>query len=155
MDGSRSADSLVLIAGPGPELFAALFVLVIAAAGTAVSIVMLRGGRREAWPLLGLFGILVACTLGVLTHVPTRLVFDSAGAEVAFWSLHDRRGWNDLPVVTVRSGPFGLWIGFVDRQNAGWYSPWSTRPGLFVPNTQIEPRLLAQRIDAWRNRAPQ
>lgn len=153
MDGSGSADSLVLIAGPGPELFAALFVLIVAAAGTAVSVLMLRGGRREAWPLLGLFGILLALSLLVLTHVPTRLVFNAAGAEVAFWSLHDRRSWNDLPVVTVRNGPLGLWIGFVDRRGAGWFSPWSSRPGLFVPNMQIEPQALAQRVDTWRAHA--
>jgi hypothetical protein len=148
---STTADRIVLVAGPGPEVLAALLILAIAMAGLAVGILMANRGRAEAWSLVGLFGLLALASMLALTHVPTRLVLDRSGAELAFWMLGDRRSWNDIAAVNVRRGHFGAWISFTGSgRERRVLSLWSRWPGLFVPDAAIEPHEIAMRIEAWR-----
>jgi hypothetical protein len=150
MDPSR-ADQIVLVVSPGPEHLAALLLLAIGLAGLAVGIAMARRGRLEAWSLAGVFGLVIVCAAVALVHLPTRLVVDRTGVELAFWSLKDRRAWNEIRAVDVRQGRLGLWLRLADgRPDARWISLWSPRAGFFAAATVYQQRDLAMRLEAWR-----
>jgi hypothetical protein len=151
MEPGAASDSIVLIAGPGLEVLSALSVLMVAIVGAAVGVEMARRGRVEAWSLVGVFGLVILGAVLVLTHVPTRLVLDRTGAHIAFWVLRDQRPWSEIDALTVRHGRFGLWVSASMRNTDGRvFSLWSRWPGLFVPESTVEPRQIAMRIDAWR-----
>lgn len=147
----HSADSIVLIAGPGPEAAAPLLVLGVALVGALVGVMTARRGRVEGWSLLGIFGLLMLCAALAAAHMPTRLVLDRGGVELAFWGLKDRRAWSEVGAVSLRDSSFGTWVSFT---RPGGKPPlsllWSRWPGLFVRDADVEPRQLAMRIEAWR-----
>jgi hypothetical protein len=146
-----TTDSIVLIAGPGPEAAAPLLVIAIGLVGVLVGVMTARRGRVEGWSLLGIFGLLILGAGLAAAHMPTRLVLDRSGVELAFWGLEDRRAWPEVGAVSVRDGRFGTWVSFA---RPGGQPPlsllWSRWPGLFVRDAEVEPRQVAMRIEAWR-----
>ncbi len=145
-----SADQVVLTSAPGPEHLVALLVLFIALLGALVSVSMARRGRVEGWSMVGLFGLLIVVSLFALVHMPTRLAFDRAGAEVAYGPLHSRRAWADLAKIDVERRWGGLMLRFTPRTESGKLPPWSGWPGLFVPALPLEPRQITMRIEEWK-----
>lgn len=147
-----AADSIVLIAGPGPEVLAALLALAVAAIGALVGVMMARRGRLEAWSLVGVFGLLALGAALVLAYVPTRLVLDRNGVALAFWALRDQRNWTEITGATFRRGaPLGTWVSFVGPGERPLRAAlWARWPGLLVPGTNLDARQIAMRIEAWR-----
>jgi hypothetical protein len=145
-----ATDRLVLIAEPGVEVLVALLLLLIGLLAAFVSTVMALRGRVEGWSLVGVFGLVAIGAVVMLAHMPTRLVFDRQGAEVAYWHWQSRRAWPEFSTVNIQRGWGGLFVRFTPRDGAGRILPWSQWPGLFVRETPLEPRQVSMRIDAWR-----
>ena len=146
-----SADSIVFIAGPGSEAAAPLLVLGVAFVGMLVGAMAVRRGRVEGWSLLGIFGLLMLGAALAVAHMPTRLVLDRGGVELAFWGLKDRRAWSEIGAVNVRDRRFGTWVSFARTSAPHPRSLlWSRWPGLFVRDAAVEPRQVAMQVEAWR-----
>ena len=125
--------------------------LATAIAGLAVGVMMARRGRAEAWSLAGVFGLLILGSVVALWHLPTRLVLDARGVDVAFWGLGSQRDWSDVQAVQFRGGRFGTWvrIGLEPHARTSWFSVWSPRAGYYAGDP-VEARQLTMRIEAWK-----
>jgi hypothetical protein len=147
-----STDRIVLVAGPGPEVLAAILLIAVGLAGFAVTVFLLRRGRAEAWPLTGLFGLLSLFSFALLWHLPTRLSVDRNGVDVRLWFLSGHRDWKDVQVFGVTRNSLGLWIVVSQRSQAGALpiSVWAPRLGFFVANSPVEPGRLVDQVATWR-----
>jgi hypothetical protein len=146
-----AAERIVLIAGPGPEVLAALLVLMVALMGALVGIMMARRGRVEAWSLVGVFGLVVLGAAMALAYVPTRLALDRNGIALSFWSLHDRRDWQEVSAAVFRRGPLGTWVAFAGPDGRPLRAAlWARWPGLLVPDASVDGRQIALQIETWR-----
>ncbi|BAT59857.1 hypothetical protein GJW-30_1_02392 [Variibacter gotjawalensis] len=145
-----SADHVVLIAGPESTHLVAVLVILVALLAGFASAAMAWRGRVEGWSLLGVFLLIALGAVAVLAHMPTRVAFNRAGAEVSYGPLGDRRPWSDFATVDVERLWGGLRLRFTPRQSGMTLPPWSQWPGLFVPDAVASPRDLTMRIEAWR-----
>ncbi len=148
-------DRVVLVASVGPETLAALLVLAIGVAGTAVGVIMARRGRVEALSLAGLFGLVILGALFALAHLPTRLSVDRTGIDTALWIFRQHRGWPDISAVDVRRDRIGTWFWFAERAGESTVSAlWPPPAGFLIGSPPLEIRQLMMRIDAWRLALP-
>jgi hypothetical protein len=148
-------DRVVLVASVGPEILAALLVLAIGVAGTAVGVIVARRGRVEALSLAGLFGLVILGALFALAHLPMRLSVDRDGIDVALWVFRQHRGWQEIAAVDVRRNDFGTWFWFAERPGQSRVSAiWPPRAGFLIGAPPLEIRQLVMRIDAWRLAMP-
>jgi hypothetical protein len=148
-------DRIVLVASVGPEILAALLVLAIGVAGTAVGVIMARRGRVEALSLAGVFGFVILGALFALAHLPTRLSVDRNGVDVALWIFRQQIGWPDVSAVDIRRDRFGTWLRFAERPGASTLSSiWPPRIGFLIGSPPLEIHQLVMRIDAWRLAPP-
>ena len=145
-----TVDRIVLIGSVGPEIIAALLVLVIALAGTAVGIVMARRGRPEALSLTGGFGFVICAALAALLHLPTRLAVDPHGIDVALWTLRTHHAWADVSNVDLQRGRLGVWLRFTAAGETPWHDVYPPRAGFLIGAPPGELHQLAMRIEAWR-----
>jgi hypothetical protein len=144
-------DRVVLVASVGPEILAALLVLAIGVAGTAVGVIMARRGRVEALSLAGVFGLVILGAIFALAHLPTRLSVDRNGIDVALWIFRQQRGWPEIASVDVRRDRFGTWFRFAERAGESTLSAiWPPRAGFLIGSPPLEIHQLVMRIDAWR-----
>src|SRR5262245_46517247 len=117
--------------------------------------IMPRRGRPEAWPLDGVFGLIVLAALLALAHLPTRLVLGRDGIDAAFFMFRQHRDWHDIAALDVRRDRFGAWFRFAERKgaSAGWVI-WPSRAGFLLGSLPLEPHQLAMRVEAWRLARP-
>jgi hypothetical protein len=147
-----STDRIVLVAGPGLEILAAILLIVVGVAGLAVSVVLVRRGRAEAWPLTVLFALLSLFALAVLWHLPTRLVVDRNGIDVRLWFCSGHRDWKEVEAFGVTKNRLGLWVAIAQRSKAGTvpFSVWAPRLGFFIARSPVSAERLTDQVAAWR-----
>jgi hypothetical protein len=147
-----STDRIVLVAGPGPEILAAVLLLAVGLAGFAVSVILLRRGRNEAWSLAALFALLSVFSAVVLWHLPTRFAVGRDGVDVSFWLLSGHRDWNEIEAFGVTKSKLGLWLVVSQRSVKGErpFSLWAPRMGYFAGGVPVEAGELATKVTAWR-----
>ncbi|MGE0752746.1 MAG: hypothetical protein AB7K64_19405 [Variibacter sp.] len=148
----EQTDRIVLVAGPGPEILAAVLLLAVGVAGFAVSVILLQRKRGEAWPLAVLFAILALFALVALWHVPTGFAVDRKGVDVGFWLFSSHRDWKEVQAFGIGKSKLGLWVVVSQRSSRGGLpiSLWAPRFGYFIGGAPIEAGDLATKVTAWR-----
>ncbi|MGD9846115.1 MAG: hypothetical protein AB7O60_13690 [Variibacter sp.] len=147
-----SIERIVLVAGPGLEILAAILLLVVGVAGLAVSVVLVRRGRAEAWPVAVLFMLLALFALVVLWHLPTRLAVGRDGIDVGLWFCRGHRDWKEVEAFGVTKNRLGLWVAVAQRGKAGAVplSVWAPRLGFFIADAPVSAERLTAQVAAWR-----